>query len=190
MYPLVQQVSFVLFLVSRYTCVVRVDVFLRVGLMVASGVALALLMNAFHPRSLSLTGVGVVISNAAQCTGDSQLAWTWIDTPSLQALLSQGQGATVVDLRSAAEFNKRHLPNAIHLSCQNREATSIMSSVSIERPVVFYEGFPEPSPLLREALRLAAQRGIRPLYVWKGILSEWPEQDLDGTTCSYCVPSP
>lgn len=77
-------------------------------------------------------------------------------------------GTLVIDVRSAFEFRRGHVPGAVHLpfwAALFRVPTSVPAA-----PVVLYCGHGPRAWIARTALRL---RGVRQVYLLEGHMAGW-----------------
>ncbi len=129
-------------------------------------------------RWLGLIMVGVITLSLAACAGSNQQAKTELNPQAFQAALEKTPDALVLDVRTAEEYAKGHLPKARNIDWYSEDFMQQVSGYLKSRPIYVYCLSGARSAAAAEKLRAA---GFAEVYNMEGGIVKWRAAGLPQT---------
>ncbi len=102
--------------------------------------------------------------------GDSSAAFTHLNPTEFGQRITQNTGGTILDVRTAAEFQSGHLPKAINANVMSSELVSKTADLDKSKPVFVYCKSGARSAM---ACKTLSKQGFTELYNMSGGISSW-----------------
>lgn len=106
-------------------------------------------------------------------TGSGGTSWQWIDGKRVQTHLNEGSGLWLIDVRSAAEYESRHIEGSVNIP----SAVLMHKKFSVKKLLVLVDDSLGQKSA-RDAAVLLGERGQERVFVLAGGLAAWKSEGL------------